>query len=209
MQTMDMSTQTDFDTPATSPDSRASSGRHIAMREIPEHSNELSVTSTGTATQTNGVHEQSKEGESDEEEEFEEPIVHTVQQAATPQFITKARMVSVKKQPPPALPPRNPIRDRKRPLIITGDNDRDNEQMQDQATSPLSRTSTLENAAERTTSIDSMSSVDLHLDAKKDKTDAINAHAHEQEAASVPAAPTTSHAEEPKEELKTMPGQFT
>ncbi|KAF2834087.1 DUF500-domain-containing protein [Patellaria atrata CBS 101060] len=39
--------------------------------------------------------------------------VHEVQQAAAPQFITRARLVTVNKPLPPKLPPRNPIRDRR------------------------------------------------------------------------------------------------
>lgn len=50
----------------------------------------------------------------------EEPIVHQVRQAATPQAI-RARLVTVKKPTPPRIPPRNPIRNRKGPLIINAE----------------------------------------------------------------------------------------
>ncbi|TID26522.1 DUF500-domain-containing protein [Venturia nashicola] len=79
--------------------------------------------------------------ESDDEEE-EEAVIHTVHQAATPQRAIHARLVSVKKQTPPALPPRNPIRDRKRPLIIRGNNAHDRhegEESEGQISSAMSR----------------------------------------------------------------------
>lgn len=50
----------------------------------------------------------------------EEPIVHQVRQAATPQVI-RARLVTVKKPTPPRIPPRNPVRNRKGPLIINAE----------------------------------------------------------------------------------------
>jgi hypothetical protein len=61
---------------------------------------------------------QAQENDSDaDDEDDEEPIIHEFKQAASPQFITaspqvitKARLVTVVKPPPPALPPRNPIR---------------------------------------------------------------------------------------------------
>ncbi|KAI4683182.1 hypothetical protein J4E81_009310 [Alternaria sp. BMP 2799] len=59
--------------------------------------------------------ESSSDSESDEEEEEdefeEEPIVHEVHQAAAPQAI-RARVVQVAKPMPPALPVRNPFRNR-------------------------------------------------------------------------------------------------
>lgn len=105
------------------------------------------------------------EPESDDEED-EEAVIHTVHQAATPQRAIHARLVSVKKQLPPALPPRNPIRDRKRPLIITGDNLYDDEyDSKDQGTSATSRgasvSSQYKSEVEETSSGRSLSSVDL------------------------------------------------
>lgn len=59
--------------------------------------------------------ESSSDSESDEEEEEdefeEEPIVHEIHQAAAPQAI-RARVVQVAKPMPPALPVRNPFRNR-------------------------------------------------------------------------------------------------
>ncbi|KKY24735.1 hypothetical protein UCDDS831_g02353 [Diplodia seriata] len=50
----------------------------------------------------------------------EEPVVQQLRQAATPQAI-RARLVTVKKLNPPRIPPRNPIRNRKGPLIINAE----------------------------------------------------------------------------------------
>ncbi|OJD35790.1 uncharacterized protein BKCO1_1500034 [Diplodia corticola] len=50
----------------------------------------------------------------------EEPVVQQLRQAATPQAI-RARLVTVKKPTPPRIPPRNPIRNRKGPLIINAE----------------------------------------------------------------------------------------
>ncbi|KAL1617368.1 hypothetical protein SLS54_007921 [Diplodia seriata] len=50
----------------------------------------------------------------------EEPVVQQLRQAATPQAI-RARLVTVKKPNPPRIPPRNPIRNRKGPLIINAE----------------------------------------------------------------------------------------
>lgn len=50
----------------------------------------------------------------------EEPVVHQVRQAATPQAM-RARLVSVKKPTPPRIPPRNPVRNRRGPLIISAE----------------------------------------------------------------------------------------
>ncbi|KAI4613152.1 hypothetical protein J4E83_007563 [Alternaria metachromatica] len=68
-----------------------------------------------TATEEAHDSESSSDSESDEEEEEdefeEEPIVHEVHQAAAPQAI-RARVVQVAKPMPPALPVRNPFRNR-------------------------------------------------------------------------------------------------
>lgn len=47
---------------------------------------------------------------------IEEPVIHSVQKATAPQFISKARMVQVPKRVPPKLPPRNP--NRRGPIVI-------------------------------------------------------------------------------------------
>ncbi|KAJ9668443.1 hypothetical protein H2201_001491 [Coniosporium apollinis] len=54
--------------------------------------------------------------------EPEVAIVQAVRRSPAPQFISRAgigaRLVTVTKPTPPKLPPRNPIRDRKRPLVV-------------------------------------------------------------------------------------------
>lgn len=56
------------------------------------------------------------------DEEPEVAIVQAVRRSPAPQFISRAgigaRLVTVTKPTPPKLPPRNPIRDRKRPLVV-------------------------------------------------------------------------------------------
>lgn len=113
--------------------------------------------------------------EHDSDDEEEEAIIHTVHQAATPQRVIHARLVSVKKQPPPALPPRNPIRDRKRPLIITGNNHHDHhqdEESKDQGTS-ISRDASLssdyKSEGGEVSSGRSLSSVDLTEEMKHER----------------------------------------
>lgn len=115
------------------------------------------------------------EHESGDEEE-EEAVIHTVQQATTPQRAIHARLVSVKKQPPPALPPRNPIRDRKRPLIITGNNHHvhhEDEESKDQGTSATSRDDSLssdyKSEGGEVSSSRSLSSVDLTEEMKHER----------------------------------------
>jgi hypothetical protein len=133
---VDMAVQTDFDndTPLTSPTSFGSNGNK-RMADIAEDSpsvNTPAATSIATAapeTLTNGAHH-TTDSKSDDSiatekkvdqhdgavdhyssDEDEEPVVvQTVQTAATPQFINRARLVSVKKPNAPALPPRNPVR---------------------------------------------------------------------------------------------------
>ena len=51
---------------------------------------------------------------------IEEPVVHSVQKALTPQFISRARLVEVPKRITPKLPPRNPNRSRG-PLVINAE----------------------------------------------------------------------------------------
>ncbi|KAI9709787.1 MAG: hypothetical protein M1820_003190 [Bogoriella megaspora] len=52
----------------------------------------------------------------------EEPVVvHEVQHAASPQVLAKARLVTVPKRAPPALPPRNPGRASKGTLVINAE----------------------------------------------------------------------------------------
>jgi len=250
MQTIDMATQTDFDTPATSPGSLANSVRNFTMTEIPEGKSEgiskrLSIdtrtkssqetpqqprpetpkpsntelthgspeeviTPVNASTVMNGIHHDLKDPESDDEED-EAVVVHTVQQATTPQFISRARLVSVKKQPPPMLPPRNPIRDRKKPLIITGNNPH-NEDTRDHATSPMSRdgsiASTHRSGVERSLSSHSMSSVELNDEKKKDELVKVAMEEDRIENTELHITTNTLPLRSPSPE-KSMPGQFT
>ncbi|KAF1985627.1 DUF500-domain-containing protein [Aulographum hederae CBS 113979] len=51
--------------------------------------------------------------DADDADTDEPVVVHSIQQAAAPQVITRARLVTVAKaRAPPALPPRNPVRER-------------------------------------------------------------------------------------------------
>lgn len=117
----------------------------------------------------------STDPESDDEEE-EEAVIHTIQQATTPQRAIHARLVSVKKQTPPALPPRNPIRDRKRPLIITGNNihvHHEDEESKDHGIYARSRdpsfSSDYKSETEDVSSGRSLSSVDLTEEMKHER----------------------------------------
>lgn len=51
---------------------------------------------------------------------IEEPVVHSVQKATAPQFISRARLVEVPKRITPKLPPRNPNRG-KGPVVINAE----------------------------------------------------------------------------------------
>lgn len=48
----------------------------------------------------------------DDVDEEEEPVIQEIHQAAAPQAITRARIITVAKPIPPKLPPRNPFRAR-------------------------------------------------------------------------------------------------
>ena len=195
--TVDIATQTESDTPATSPRSIKSS-EHNRMEEIHEDPIEQDVKATDTLklftegfSQTNGTTDiaeilvvpdretptvddnpQQVEAEPEYEDQEEPVVVHTIQQvqavrhAASPKFVAKARLVTLQKKAAPALPPRNPIRDRKKPLVITGGNYH-SEGTNDQGTSPISSThrsssdSIHEPGTDRSTSIDSVSSVEM------------------------------------------------
>lgn len=60
-----------------------------------------------------------EESADDTDVHIEEPTVHSIQKAAAPQVISKARLVTVAKRAPPRLPPRNP--NRRGPLVINAD----------------------------------------------------------------------------------------
>ncbi|KAF2401878.1 DUF500-domain-containing protein [Trichodelitschia bisporula] len=130
---VDMATQTDFDVPTTP--------KSIAT-EATKGTEEPEVDEAETSTPQPGVKRQETAAtvtgwESDDD--AEEAVIHEVKQAASPRVITKARLVTVEKRPPPppALPPRNPVRDRKGGLRITAESIRGPPIMTDQATSPL------------------------------------------------------------------------
>ncbi|KAF1353762.1 hypothetical protein BDV97DRAFT_122721 [Delphinella strobiligena] len=52
---------------------------------------------------------------------IDEPVVHQVQKATAPQFISRARLVEVPKRVAPKLPPRNP--NRRGPIVVNADPD--------------------------------------------------------------------------------------
>lgn len=69
--------------------------------------------------------EKDQDHDDDDHEEaqiIEQPVVHSIQtiQPATQQKISKARLVTVAKRTAPKLPPRNPNRNGKGPLVIGG-----------------------------------------------------------------------------------------
>ncbi|OCK85528.1 DUF500-domain-containing protein [Lepidopterella palustris CBS 459.81] len=116
VQTMDMSTQTDFDAPAVQR-LRSDTIGSPKMSEIPENKS-----TDDSAKSTEAIPKPTTPEDGDEYGDgAEEPVVQEIHQAAAPQFISRARLVTVTKPTPPKLPPRNPIRDRKKPLIINAD----------------------------------------------------------------------------------------
>ena len=104
--------------------------RHSQMQEVPEHDvldtsperEELDKKEPESASQVNGyttpprtppIQQRPYEDDEDHEEaQIEEPVVRSVQavQPASPQLVSKARLVTVPKRVPPKLPPRNPNR---------------------------------------------------------------------------------------------------
>ncbi|ORY15755.1 hypothetical protein BCR34DRAFT_477502 [Clohesyomyces aquaticus] len=127
-QTVDMSTQTDFDAPpsiAVPPvlPPRSENNTSPKMAEIPEDKSTDEVkppvigrkpsakeeTKSSSARHSEAFDEVDLD---DEAEEEEEPVIQEIHQAAAPQVITRARLVTVAKPIPPMLPPRNPGRKR-------------------------------------------------------------------------------------------------
>jgi hypothetical protein len=182
--TMDIGVQTDFDNLPKSPNSFGSN-ESKKMADIAEDTSLDATTAVGTSTPTaartsmaNGFHTESPTPEEHADEntpglsaephhsedvdtDDEEPVVvQTVQTAATPRFINAARLVSVKKPNAPALPPRNPVRDRGKPLIIGSENQHSESSQDDESLGRRPST-------ERTRSHSSMTSVDLS-DKKRD-----------------------------------------
>ena len=145
---MDMSTQTD-DLPSPPMSARRTShaSGHISSESIPENQSTDNVPTIREPLAPTSVHQPltpppdtDDREDRDLDEEHEPAVVHEVQTAATPINITRARLVTVSKPSPPKLPPRNPIRDRKRPLIINADSANDLDMARDKSTgtSPVS-----------------------------------------------------------------------
>jgi len=74
-----------------------------------------------SATENDHAHDHD-EDDHEEAHIIEQPVVHSIQtiQPATQQKISKARLVTVAKRTAPKLPPRNPNRGGKGPLVIGG-----------------------------------------------------------------------------------------
>lgn len=68
---------------------------------------------------------------------IEEPVVHSVQKASAPQFISRARLVEVPKRVTPKLPPRNPNRG-KGPVVINAESGAERPSSTDIPSSPES-----------------------------------------------------------------------
>ncbi|KAF2662550.1 DUF500-domain-containing protein [Lophiostoma macrostomum CBS 122681] len=129
---VDMSTQTDFDAPpaihvppALPP--RSTQSTSPIMTEIPEgeSTDDVKTPQKGKGTDdiktpkeekrgstelADGFEDVSLVGDADDEVVYEEPVIQEVHQAAAPQAITRARIVTVAKPIAPKLPPRNPFR---------------------------------------------------------------------------------------------------
>ena len=141
---VDSATQTDDTPEPTSPNHlgmttgishhRGSSKSSFVMQEVPEDkvldtSPERKISNKTEREETSKINGYTTpprtppltdkvEDQEEEEAHIEEPIVHSVQtvQPASPQVISKARLVEVPKRLPPKLPPRNP--NRSGPLVI-------------------------------------------------------------------------------------------
>lgn len=114
---------------------------------------------------THAHDEEDEDHEHEQEHEHEPVVVQTIQTAATPQFINRARLVSVKKPNAPALPPRNPVRDRGKPLVIGAAGSSSSQDEEASSHRP---------STERTRSHDSMTSVDVN-ETRKEGTDGFEA----------------------------------
>ena len=111
----------DVPKPASPKRSPHRDSRQSSLRNVPEEQQPTdALPSPPPAIITNGI--------DTPDEPDEEPVVHEVQRAASPQalskpqVVSKARLVTVQKRAPPALPPRNPGRGaRKGPLVINAE----------------------------------------------------------------------------------------
>ena len=118
--TADSATQTEYGDDESPRRSPRRTSRQPSLSDVPEHKTTDELPSPPPAIITNGF-----DGPVDDPDD--EPVVHEIQHAASPQIISKpqivskARLVTVQKRPPPALPPRNPGRARKGPLVVTAE----------------------------------------------------------------------------------------
>lgn len=74
--------------------------------------NDTNPSATTNAADSHATNNDLDDDLDDDDAHIEEPIVHSIQtvQPASPQVISKARLVTVQKRAPPRLPPRNPNR---------------------------------------------------------------------------------------------------
>ena len=101
----------------TSPERRDVDLRVDDTQQANEREAENSSSVNGYTTPPRTPTLEGKPLEHEEEAQIEEPVVHSVQAVpASPQVISKARLVTVPKRVPPKLPPRNP--NRSGPMII-------------------------------------------------------------------------------------------
>lgn len=180
---VDTAVQTDFEhdttTPLQSPASLDSKGeKKMGMADIAEDESPYPKSPVLNAVNGNGVHTPLRQSEEntpvmdrrkslstpDSDDDEEPVVVQTVQTATTPSFMSRARVVSVKKANAPALPPRNPVRAHGHGLSIGSVNgSRTPERTSQDEAAPRSSSS-----VERTTSHDSTALVDVDLADKKD-----------------------------------------
>ena len=178
-QTIEAGTQTDFDTPATGsegfPEETSAVGEPRLPPALPPRPKVATMVEEPVAEDEHQADDEDDE-DGEEPEVVEQPVVHAVRQFGSPQPISKARVVTVQKRgPPPALPPRNPIRDRKKPLIINADPIENEDGTHEHVVSPLSEASShlAMSSSERMESehIDSNGSISSveHISAVNDK----------------------------------------
>ncbi|KAH7138549.1 hypothetical protein B0J11DRAFT_500763 [Dendryphion nanum] len=176
---VDMSTQTDDDPPTlvVPPPlpSRPLHNASPAMQEIPEgkstdetHSKQDTRQDSPSDSRPGTSSRDSVFFHDDDMDDEDEPVIQEVQQAAAPQTITRARIITVAKPTPPKLPPRNPFRAR---LSVHSDISNE-DSSRDVATARSSMvggnpsppsTPSLRNGSSAS-SQDSISSVEEHLD---------------------------------------------
>ncbi len=116
---IDSSTQTELDGAKVQPSKNIEMNGHALMNDIPEHKSTDDATFT-YAPPPPAVTESAKV-EYHAAEEEPAVVIHSIQKAASPQVVTRARLVNVAKRVPPKLPPRNPERTRKGSLGLSPD----------------------------------------------------------------------------------------